>query len=223
MSVMTRSGATGAGSLGVAGYAIGLPVGGAVTFGLFLFMSSLVGSDKLRLRDVEDIRIVDFINTPEDIEVDRIERQPEPPPEVEAPPPDLELDLSANIDPNAAGLAFDTAQVDSSLDIAVGSVGAPTDGEYLPIVKVEPEYPRRAAERGVEGEVLLEFTVTELGTVEDIEVISAEPKGYFERAAIRAAEKFKYKPKVVNGNPIAVTGVQHILTFKLAEGNGRRR
>ena len=65
--------------------------------------------------------------------------------------------------------------------------------------------------------VLIEFTVTILGTVENPVVIEAEPPGYFERAALNAARKFKYKPKVVNGEPIPVSGVRNLITFVLED------
>ncbi|MFZ8915632.1 MAG: energy transducer TonB, partial [Pseudomonadales bacterium] len=77
--------------------------------------------------------------------------------------------------------------------------------------------PRRALTRGIEGYVLLEFTVTKLGTVENPVVVEADPPGIFDRAAQQAALKFKYKPKVVNGEPIDVAGVRNLITFELTE------
>jgi protein TonB len=63
--------------------------------------------------------------------------------------------------------------------------------------------------------VILEFIVTKTGAVADPVVIEAKPPGMFDRAAINAALKFKYKPKVVNGEPIDVAGVQNKITFEL--------
>ncbi|MDH3401273.1 MAG: energy transducer TonB, partial [Chromatiales bacterium] len=91
------------------------------------------------------------------------------------------------------------------------------DGDYLPIVKVAPIYPRRALTRGLEGWVLLEFTVTKLGTVTDIKVLESDPPNIFDRAAVSAASKFKYKPKVVNGEPIDTAGVLHRISFELED------
>ncbi len=51
------------------------------------------------------------------------------------------------------------------------------DGEYLPIVKVAPVYPRRALQRGIEGFVIVEFTVTKQGAVRDPIVVEANPSG----------------------------------------------
>ena len=78
-------------------------------------------------------------------------------------------------------------------------------------------YPRRAQTRGIEGYVILEFVVTKTGSVRDPVVIEAKPPGIFNRAALQAALKFKYKPKVVNGEPIDVAGVQNRITFELQD------
>jgi protein TonB len=66
--------------------------------------------------------------------------------------------------------------------------------------------------------VVLEFIVTKTGAVRDPVVIEAKPPGIFDRSAINAALKFKYKPKVVNGDAIDVAGVRNRITFELADG-----
>ena len=78
-------------------------------------------------------------------------------------------------------------------------------------------YPRRAAARGIEGYVLLECTVTKTGAVRDPRVLESKPPGIFDRAAMNASLKFKYKPKVVNGEPIEVSGVRNRITFELTD------
>jgi len=93
--------------------------------------------------------------------------------------------------------------------------GSGGDGEYLPIVKVAPQYPRRAAQKGIEGYVVVEFTVTTLGTVKDVKVIESDPPNIFNRAAMNAAKKFKYKPKIENGKAVEVPGVRNIIRFEL--------
>ncbi|PTB82172.1 protein TonB, partial [Marinobacter sp. Z-D5-3] len=90
-----------------------------------------------------------------------------------------------------------------------------SDGEYLPIVKVQAAYPRRALQRGIEGYVVVEFTVTRQGTVRDPRVVEAEPESIFDQAAMDAVLKFKYKPRVVNGDAVEVEGVQNRITFEI--------
>ncbi len=93
---------------------------------------------------------------------------------------------------------------------------AQQDGEYLQIVKVAPIYPPRAALQGIEGYVIVEYTVTVEGTVEDVTVVESSSP-LFDRAAVEAAAKYRYKPKVVDGQPEAVTGVRTKITWEIAD------
>ena len=92
------------------------------------------------------------------------------------------------------------------------------DGDIeLPIVKVAPIYPERAFKEGIEGDVLLEFVVTETGAVRDAVVVEAKPSGVFEQAALNAVGKFKYKPRIVDGKPVETTGVRNRFSFEISD------
>ena len=91
-----------------------------------------------------------------------------------------------------------------------------SNADELPLVRVAPVYPEPAVRRGLEGYVLLEFSVTNTGATENIRVISSS-HSVFNRNAVRAIQKFKYKPRVVNGVPVPVTGVQFRMTFELED------
>lgn len=190
-------------------------VSSGITFGLFFIMQMLIATGDTSLQDEDAFRILDMVQQIDDSEVLREERKPDKPPEPEIEP-DLDIPEIQVLDPNSLSVSTSTGLVKLDVDMGTG-FGAFTDGDYLPIVKVQPIYPRRAQERGISGYVLLEFTVTELGTVEDVVVIESEPKGYFERAATRAARKFKYKPKVINNEAIRVPGVRNLITFEIAD------
>lgn len=88
------------------------------------------------------------------------------------------------------------------------------EGDYLPIVKVAPMYPRQAQSLGLEGHCDLEFTVTPLGTTADVRVIECT-SSLFEQASVQALLKFKYKPRVVNGTAIAVPELRHRMMFQM--------
>lgn len=118
-----------------------------------------------------------------------------------------------DIDPNMDAVNM-SPQQSLELTNAAGGLSA-SDGEYLPIVKVAPIYPRRAQSRGTEGYCTVEYTVTTAGTTKDIVPVDCNPPGYFERASVKAAEKFKYKPRVVDGEPIEVPGIQNRFTYEL--------
>jgi protein TonB len=196
-------------------YLIGIVLGSAVTFGLFFIMQALVSSDQALLEDASDFRLTEFVRLEQEQEVQTKQRKPEPPPPPDQPPPPAP---KATLDNADVSIGVDIGGVGNSIDVNVGGAGGfSADGEYLPIVKVAPVYPRRALSRGIEGYVVVEFTVTKSGAVKDPVVVEAEPSGIFDRAAINAALKFKYKPKVVNGEPIDVAGVQNRIVFELQD------
>lgn len=100
-----------------------------------------------------------------------------------------------------------------------GGFGAQADGDFLPIVRVAAQYPRRAMQQGIEGYAIVELTVGADGTVSpgSITVVDAAPQGVFDKEAQKAAAKFKYKPRVVNGVAQPVSGVRYRFSFNLAE------
>jgi tetratricopeptide (TPR) repeat protein len=137
-------------------------------------------------------------------------------------PADIDLILT----PVSAGV-----EIVAEVEVGSGGFGI-ADGEYLPIVKVAPVYPRRALSRGMSGWVQLEFTVTKQGTVRDPVVVGNcawiksartngecfnSPNSIFDSAAMRAVEKFKYKPKVIDGEPVETAGVQNKISFDLVQ------
>ena len=89
------------------------------------------------------------------------------------------------------------------------------DGDATPIVRIEPRYPVQAARDGLQGWVKLRFSIMEDGSVDEVEVIEAEPRRVFDREAIRALRRWKYSPKVVDGKPLKQTGQQVQLDFTL--------
>lgn len=196
-------------------YVFGVALGAVATFALFLLMQALIKSDKSPFEDSVSGKIVDFVRLQEENEIETKTRKPKPPPPPDEPPPDMP---QQSFDSSDVSIGVDIGAVQTTVDLNVGGMGGfSSDGEYLPIVKVAPVYPRRAQTRGIEGYVLLEFVVTKTGAVRDPVVIEASPPGIFDRAAIQAALKFKYKPKVVNGEPIDVAGVRNLITFELAD------
>lgn len=196
-------------------YAFGVGLGAVVTFLLFLIMQAVISNDEANLDEGVKGKLLDMVRLTEDEDIETKVRKPKPPPPPDEPPPDMPKPQFESSD---VSQGVDVGAVDVSVDLNVGGGGFSSDGEYLPIVKVAPVYPRRAQTRGIEGYVLLEFIVTKTGAVRDPQVIEAKPPGIFDRAAISAALKFKYKPKVVNGEAIDVAGVRNRITFELQEG-----
>ncbi|NQX87235.1 MAG: TonB family protein [Halioglobus sp.] len=182
-----------------------------VVLALFMIMHSLIDSDWDN-PEVEARKIADLVQPDEKIELQTTTPKPDKVDDPEEPPPDLEMeDLVVDVDPNAENFA-PTITAEVNLD-PTGQISG--DGEYLPIVKVAPVYPRRAQTRGITGYCIVEYTVTTSGAIRDPVAVDCNPPGVFDRASVRAAGKFKYKPRVVDGEAIEVPGVQNKFTYEL--------
>lgn len=188
-------------------------LGGAVTVGLLLLMLAVIADPEATVEDEVEGHVVELVEVIEDQDVQVITDPPEPPPPPDERPPELP---PPSIVDGGFRVGTEIGPVPGPTKVALGDAGF-TDGEYLPIMKVQPNYPRHALARGIEGFVMLEFVVTENGNVRDPVVVEAQPPGIFDGAAIQAALKFKYKPKIVDGEPVAVLGVRNKITFELKD------
>ena len=184
-----------------------------VAIGLFYIMQALVDRE-FEQEDTKARKIADIVVPDKVIETNLKEVLPEKVEDPEEPPPDLEpIQFDSDVDMGVVNNA-PTTGVTLQLNSSGMSSG---DGEYLPIVKVAPIYPRRAQTRGISGYCIVEYTVTKTGSLRDPQAVDCQPSGIFERASVKAAEKFKYKPRVVDGEPIEVAGVQNKFTYELEQ------
>lgn len=87
-------------------------------------------------------------------------------------------------------------------------------GDVVPLLRVEPVYPRQAARNGEQGWVKIEFTITEQGIVVDPAVVDARPGRTFDRSALTAIRQWRFQPRIVNGKPVAVRATQ-VIEFRL--------
>ena len=193
-------------------YGLAAAGGTVVSFASILLMALLIATGEVSLDDVQLRKIVDVVMPVRDPElIDSVERPEEAEPEPDQLPPEVDIEnieelLDQSVNPN--------------LNFKRRRSGVFMDGSYVPIFQVPPQYPRRAAERGIEGCVVLKYVVTEVGSVRDPEVIQSIPQGIFDRAAVRAALRYKYKPLIRDGNAVEVEGVTQRITFVL-EGEGK--
>jgi protein TonB len=101
------------------------------------------------------------------------------------------------------------AQLEQATSLSSGGA----DTEPVPLVRIDPEYPPRAAQRGIKGYVVLEFTISALGTVQDVQVVEAQPPNVFDRVSVEAVRRWKYNPRIENGVAVPQPGVQTKLSF----------
>ena len=186
-----------------------------VTIGLFLVMKVLVTGQEYEIEEELASIGIDFVRVERDEESQTKDRalkrpskvEPEEPP----PPPKLTQPNRPNVD--KASMSADMG----AFDLAGLNLNAPVDGDTLAIVRVLPRYPSRALSRGIEGWVLLEFAIDELGLAVNPVVIESEPPGIFDRAATSAVKRWKYRPMIEDGRPRIRPGVRQLISFEIAE------
>ena len=91
----------------------------------------------------------------------------------------------------------------------------PDNSQLVLALGFPPAYPNTALNRGIEGYAVVEFSVNEHGAVFDAFIIESEPNNIFDRASLKAINKFKYKPKQVNGKAVSSTGQRYMFTYKI--------
>ena len=197
---------------------IGAILGVAVTAGLFWTMSYLIESADRSLDESGISNIVDFVRLKRDEDIQRRQLKPEKPPPPEAPPPQPPTPQLEDLNPNAEKIAISAVPVETDIEMSGGFSLGVGEGDYLPIVKVAPIYPQRALSRGIEGYCVVQYTVTRQGTVINPFVVESQcTSSMFHSASLQAALKFKYKPRVIDGEAVEVPGVQNMFTYVIEE------
>ena len=201
---------------------IALLLAAAVSLGLFYLMHVMISSGHGRLDRTESYSVVDFVRLKRESETQLKKRViPEKPPLPKEPPPPPQMSVAQTPDPQMPEIRMNMPKISSTgvtggpfMGVVGGAVSTTENAELIPLVRIAPRYPRKAAMAGTEGWVKLSFTVTKEGSVKDVEVVEAKPRRVFDRAAKQAILKWKFKPKVVDGKPVERQAVQTI-DFKL--------
>lgn len=180
-----------------------------ITAALLYGMQQLIKTDTLELSKPNGYRDVSWLHTPEDPPLKKIEK-PIKPDEIEVQPkiefltPEFDNDVS------------------NSINIGVLPIDPPIKGvdiyqspQLVLMFSHPPVYPQKELARGTEGFVHIGFSVDTLGRVFDAYIIEAEPKGAFEKSALKAIKKFKYKPKYEDGVPVVSKGLSYLFRFEV--------
>jgi protein TonB len=197
----------------------GIVSGLAITAALFWVMQYMIETTDRQIDEAGSTQLVDFVRLRRDETVHRRELKPRKPPPPQSPPQPPSTPQLESLNPSAETIAISATPVET--DIEVSSAGFSLgvgEGDYLPIVKVAPIYPQRALARGIEGYCVVQYTVTRQGTIRDPFVIEEQcTNSMFHRPSLQAALKFKYKPRVIDGQTVEVPGVQNKFTYVIEE------
>jgi len=195
---------------------ISLPFAGLVTASLAFFMTYMISVEGEFRPDTPDLVVelfpqVDPIDPTPPITLVPVQPVSPPPPLPtipvqisQLPGTDLTISIGGMPAVEVSGIGGDLTSFNTS------------DRHVQPLVRIPPAYPTREAERGMEGDCVLQFDVTTLGAPVNIQVLECASSG-FARESVRAVERWRYNPRVRNGVPEMYRGVQTRLEFNLAD------
>ncbi len=195
-------------------YGLALAVGGFAALSLLWLMQFLIATGEAAVTEQRSVGFVEFVRViPKEI-VNPEDKRPKKPEEAQEPPPVGPINQNETFE--GPGVNFRPDPPARPFDKGGPTGTSVLEGDLIPLVRGGPVYPYTALRKGLEGYCDLEFTVTPLGAPSDVRVIYCT-NSVFERSSIRAVMKFRYKPQVVNGVPVAVSGQRQRLTFNIAE------
>ena len=199
--------------LGAASLAVG------VALSLFTLMNALIRSDGVLEKPDRQRAYLNFIRIdPADTEINTKDRRlPEPPPPPEEVPETP--DFATRIDRVASDLGMDLPTIGLPINdgsgpylgtLSAGQGLAGFDTDAIPVVRIAPVYPRRAKQARIEGWVTMEVIIRPDGSVSDAKVMESAPPRLFDEAALAAMQRWKFRPKIVDGTPVAQRAKQTI-------------
>jgi protein TonB len=187
----------------------------AITFSLFVFMQFLISSDKVNVTVLpNDIPVV-VMSLPD-------ERPPAAKPVMELKPPMVTPPIPSPVEAPTENVGPATFEFAPPVISTTGgfkgiTLNKKTNNEATPLVRVAPKYPIKAAMDGIEGWVVLTFTINSMGGVVNISVLESEPKRIFDKAARQALKKWKYKAKKVDGTAVEQKNLSVQLDFNMSK------
>jgi periplasmic protein TonB len=194
-----------------------------VSLGMFWLMHTFIDGEGHSGEAIEAMPSIDFVRLRRDTQAETLERRKPPPPPPEPPPPMQRMHIAteaAQSSATPAPMAIPNLGISTSVGGGpfigeLGGAGAPDmsglfDGDIIPLQRIAPQYPRDAARARINGWVQLEVLVNADGSVRSAKVLDAQPKSLFEANAVAAVLRWKFKPKIVNGTPVAQRGSQRI-------------
>ncbi len=191
-------------------FVVPIPVGVTVTLSLLYTMHALIKAGEEAVTQIKKPPVLMLSARVEDpVEVTPVDPplRIDPPPELPPPP------TQTNNQNTGSGVKLIRTPPPPP-GPGEHEIGFPiSDGPLVAIVRVAPEYPTIMSARGVEGFVTVRFDVDADGRTANISVVESSHSG-FERAAVRAAEKFRYRPQIVDGQAVRTSGLQYRFRFE---------
>ena len=201
-----------------------LLLGLIISLGLFWLMQYMILNNQQGFKQTDNLQMVEFVRLKKESQTRIRDRKklPPPKPKKRPEPPKLKQikapiaqQKHLDLDIPDLDIPLQTERFSGSLLTGVQMGAGKVRSNVIPLLRIPPRYPPRAASRRIEGWVKVEFTISETGTVKDAKVVASEPVTIFDKAALKAIAKWKFKPKNIDGETFAQRAVQ-VLQFKLS-------
>jgi periplasmic protein TonB len=184
-----------------------------LSLALFGLLYSVIRAGHAHLEKKDALPTIDFVRLKRDSAVETLSRRkPPPPPPAPPPPAKMKIASDAVAQPGLSGLEIPNLNLKADVggNALSGSKGpsaaALFDGDIVPLQCPPTTYPADARRASLTGWVQVEFIVNPDGSVRTARAIDAQPKGIFEASAVLAAQRCKFKPKMVDGKPVEQRG-----------------
>jgi TonB family C-terminal domain len=180
----------------------------AFSLAIFGFMHKVIEGSHAALEAKEALPTIDFVRLKRDTEVETLSRS-KPPPPAPPPPPPAKMKVAAVAVPTESLTGMEIPDLDLSANVggaALVGTKAMFDGDIIPLQCPPVSYPSDARRAGLSGWVQIEFVVGPDGSVRSAKAVDAQPRGVFEAAAVMAAQRCRFKPKMVDGKPVEQRG-----------------
>lgn len=181
----------------------------------FWLMYAVIHVSGHGVNKVENLPTIDFVRLKRDSAPEQTERRKPPPPPAKSPAPPSKMKIDVDVAAPSAGIGIPTnlglpTNMSAGSGGGSGSLAGAMDSDLVPLQRIPPTYPAEARRGGINGYVLIDVTVNPDGSVRKARVVEAKPKGLFEAAAVTAVQKWRFKPKTVDGKAVEFHGVQRI-------------
>jgi len=191
-----------------------------VTFFLFVFMSFLIKPGQQNPPGMDNANTQFTIVRPKEITRTKERKPPKKPEKPKEPPPPAAPNVAQKTKPTAT-INVDLPRMNVGLatgGLFIGNMGKALsmgDGEAIPLVLIEPPWPRKALREGINGWVKLRFTVMANGSPKDVVIVASKPRRLFDRNVMRSVFKWKFKPRVVDGKAVEQPNMVYTVQFHL--------
>jgi periplasmic protein TonB len=175
---------------------------------MFGFMYKVIEGGHAALESKEVLATIDFVRLKRDSEVETLSRR-KPPPPAPPPPPPAKMKVAASAIPQESLAGMEIPDLNLTADVGGGALmgsKAMFDGDIIPLQCPPVSYPSDARRAGLSGWVQIEFVVGPDGSVRSAKAVEAQPRGVFEAAAVMAAQRCRFKPKMEDGKPVEQRG-----------------